>query len=115
MKLLIAGSRSIEEYDIKRHIDKDVHLIICRGAKGVDTLAERVADDLKISKLVLRPNYKRYGRAAPLVRNREMVEIADKVLVIWDGKSKGAEFTVKYATEKSKELIVVDLSKNREI
>ena len=35
MKILIAGSRSVQSYDIKQHIDKDVSLIICGGAIGI--------------------------------------------------------------------------------
>lgn len=36
-----------------------------------------------------------------------MVDIADYVLVIWDGVSKGAMYTVNYAKKKSKTLKVV--------
>ena len=110
MKILIAGSRSVQSYDIKQHIDKDVSLIICGGAIGIDSLAERMADELGISKLVLRPDYKRYGKAAPLVRNKIMVDLADEVIVIWDGKSHGAAFTLKYAHEQKKKVVLVNLS-----
>ena len=34
------------------------------------------------NELILRPNYSRYGKCAPLKRNEEMVAIADSVLVI---------------------------------
>ena len=102
MKILIAGSRSINEYDMKGIINESVELIICGGAKGVDSLAEKVADELGISKLVMRPEYSKYGKAAPLIRNEKMVEIADEVIVIWDGISKGAKFTLEYAKKKNK-------------
>lgn len=111
MKLLIAGSRSIQTYDIKQHISENVNLIICGGATGVDALAERTADEMMISKLVLRPEYKKYGKAAPLVRNKQMVELADEIIVVWDGKSHGTEYTIKYAKEQNKKLVLVDLSK----
>ena len=112
MKLLIAGSRSIKEYDVMKYISDDVSLIICGGAEGVDFLAEQAADKLKISKLVLRPEYKKYGKAAPLIRNKEMVEIADEVLVIWDGKSRGAKFTAKYAKQTHKRVTLIDVTEN---
>ena len=69
MKLLIAGSRSITEFDLTGRVGADVELIICGGAKGIDLVAERYADKKRISKLVLYPNYSLYGRAAPLKRN----------------------------------------------
>ena len=73
MKLLVVGSRSIESFDLSKYINKEVSLIISGGAKGVDTLAEKYADKHGISKLILRPNYNLYGKAAPLLRNKQMV------------------------------------------
>ena len=35
MKLMIAGSRSIEEFDFSPYITEEVELIITGGAKGV--------------------------------------------------------------------------------
>lgn len=107
MKLLIAGSRSITAFDLSPYVPKDVELIICGGAAGVDALAEQYADAHRISKLILRPDYARYGRAAPLKRNEQMVDLADGVLVIWDGRSKGACHTVKYAEKKGKAPLVL--------
>ena len=63
MKLLIAGSRGITEYDLAPHIPADTDLIISGGAKGVDTIAEQYADSKRISKLILRPRYDLYRRA----------------------------------------------------
>ncbi len=47
------------------------------------------------------------GRAAPLKRNEIMVDLADEVLVIWDGKSRGAQYTAKYAEKMGKKTIVI--------
>ena len=96
MKLLIVGSRSICDFDISPYVSEEVSLIISGGAGGVDTLAEEYADKKRISKLILRPAYKKYGKGAPLKRNEEMVALCDAVLVIWDGVSKGAKY--KYST-----------------
>ena len=99
MKLLIAGSRGITEYDLAPHIPADTDLIISGGAKGVDTIAEQYADSKRISKLILRPRYDLYRRAAPIKRNERMVELCDSVLIIWDGKSKGTKRTIDYAAK----------------
>lgn len=85
MKLLIAGSRSINDFDLSPYISSDVDVIISGGAGGIDTLAEQYADAHRISKYILRPKYNLYGKAAPLKRNEEMIKMADMVLVIWDG------------------------------
>lgn len=110
MKILIAGSRSIKEFDLQKYIPEGVDLIIAGGAEGIDTVAENYADKKRISKLILRPKYELYGRAAPLKRNEEMIDISDFVLVIWDGKSKGSKYTIEQAKKKSKELLVIDIS-----
>ena len=81
MKLLIVGSRSISDIDISEYISEKAELIISGGASGVDTIAEEYADKNKISKLILRPQYELYRRAAPLKRNDLMVDICDNIIV----------------------------------
>lgn len=102
MRVLIAGSRSIHEFDLSPYIPADTELIISGGAVGVDRIAEQYADQHKISKLILHPCYKQYGKAAPLKRNERMIELADLVLVVWDGKSRGSAYTINYAKKKGK-------------
>ena len=109
MKILIAGSRSIESFDLTPYISETVELIISGGANGVDRLAEEFADRKGISKLVLRPKYKIYGKRAPLLRNEIMVDLADEVLLIWDGASRGTEHTLKYAEKKGKKLTIIKI------
>lgn len=75
MKLLIAGSRSITDLDISPYIPAETELIISGGAKGIDTLAENYADKMKLSKLIMRPQYHLYRRAAPLKRNDCLYDI----------------------------------------
>lgn len=109
MKLLIAGSRSITEFDLTEYVTNDVNLIITGGATGIDKIAEEYARVHKISRLILLPQYNLYKRSAPLKRNEQMVDISDKVLVIWDGKSKGSQHTIKYAQKKGKKLLIVEI------
>ena len=110
MKLMIAGSRSIKSFDISRYIPEGVDLIISGGASGVDTLAEEYADKNRISKLILRPKYNLYRKAAPLKRNVEMIEVSDFVLIFWDGKSTGTEHTIKMSKKMNKKLEVINVT-----
>ena len=109
IKLLIVGSRSIEDFDLLGYIPPETDLIISGGASGIDSIAERFADKHKISKLVLRPQYKIYGRGAPLKRNEMMVDLSDTVLLVWDKKSKGTKHTLEYAKSKNKLVILVEI------
>ena len=111
MKLLIVGSRSIKEYALEKHIPNETTMIITGGAEGIDTLAEQYADKMRLSKLILRPQYDLYGRGAPLKRNEKMVELCDMVLIIWDGCSKGTKYTINYAEKIGKKVILITESK----
>lgn len=107
MKLLVVGSRNIEQFDLEEYIPAETDLIISGGAKGIDTLAEQYADLHRISKLIMRPRYDLYGKAAPILRNQAMVDMADAVWVVWDGSSRGTKATVQYAKKEQKKINVV--------
>ena len=107
MKLLIVGSRSITSFNLSQYIPEGVDTIISGGADGIDSLAEQYADLHRLSKYIVRPRYDLYGRAAPLKRNEQMVDMADAVLVVWDGRSKGTQYTVKYTQKTNKPITLV--------
>ena len=109
MKMLVVGSRSIKEFDLSSLIPSDIDTVISGGACGVDRLAEQYADHCRLSKFIVRPRYHLYGRAAPLKRNEEMVDMADVVLVIWDGRSKGTQHVIDYAKKAGKSLTLVQI------
>lgn len=109
MKLLIAGSRGITSFDLSPYITKEVDTILTGGAKGIDTIAEEYADSHGIKKTIIKPQYDRYGKGAPMVRNKELVNLCDKALIIWDGVSKGTKFTADFAKKMNKEVTVIVL------
>lgn len=109
MKLLIVGSRSITDFDLSPYIPTGFDTIISGGAEGIDHLAEQYADLHRLSKYIIRPRYDLYGRAAPLKRNEQMVDMADAVLVIWDGRSKGTQHILKYVKKVNKPITLVQL------
>lgn len=108
-KLLITGSSGITDIDISEYIPEGIGLIISGGAEGIDTLAEKYADKHKLPKMIIRPDYKGFGRKAPLVRNRAMVDMCDELIVFWDGKSRRTKQTIDYAEESKKEITVIDI------
>ncbi len=110
MKVAVIGSRSINS-DIAKYIPQGATEIITGGAAGVDRSAERCADSRGISKHIIRPDYDRHGKAAPLVRNKRIVDLADLVLAFWDGSSPGTAYTIKYARRVKKPLKVMKLNK----
>lgn len=106
MKIAIAGSRNILKIDLAPHV-RDAEEIISGGAKGVDTLAAEYAKAHGIKLTEILPDYARYGRGAPIKRNYEIVDCADRVVVFWDGKSRGTYSVIKYAEKVGKPCEVV--------
>ncbi len=102
MRVAIIGSRSIE-YEkqqkkayalLCRHIPANATEIVSGGAVGMDTLAEIYAKNNALPTKIFKPNYARYGKRAPLVRNDEIIAYAQYVLAFWDGQSHGTAYTI---------------------
>lgn len=53
------------------------------------------------------PEYKRYGRGAPIVRNKMIVDYADRIIAFWNGRSKGTMSVISYANKVGKPCEVV--------
>ena len=96
MKIAVVGSRDITVADIGRYIS-DGEEIVSGGAVGIDSCAAEYARKNGIKLTVFLPQYERYGRAAPIVRNKEIVDYADKIIAFWNGSSKGTLSVIRYA------------------
>ncbi len=103
MKVLVSGSRGIS-VDVSKYMPQGISLIISGGAVGIDAMAEKYADEHGIPKLVVRPDYKNFGRVAPILRNHKMIDMADMVIAIWDGRSRGTKDVINYAIAHDKRL-----------
>ena len=101
MKVAVIGSRSILAIDIGMYIS-DGDEIVSGGAVGIDSCAAEYAKNNGLKLTVFLPQYERYGRAAPIMRNKEIVDYADKIIAFWDGKSKGTLSVIKYAEKTGK-------------
>ena len=94
MKIAVIGSRSLSVADLGLYLPEGTTEIISGGAKGVDASAREYAKSRAVPLTELFPDYRRYGKAAPVRRNIEILERADKVLAFWDGKSRGTKFVI---------------------
>lgn len=106
MKVAIAGSRNIIVDDLQNYLPENTMEIVSGGAKGVDSSAKEFALKNNIPITEFLPDYKRYGRGAPLRRNQQIVDYADEIIIFWDGKSKGSKFVIDYCKKKDKKITV---------
>lgn len=95
MKVAIIGSRGLAVNNLEKYLPKDTKEIISGGAQGIDACAREyaVANNIKLTEFL--PDYKQYGKCAPLKRNITIIENADIVLAFWDGVSRGTAFVIK--------------------
>ena len=107
MKLAVLGSRKLINIVIDQYIPKGVNEIVSGGAIGIDSRAAEYAKRKGLKLTEFLPEYEHYGRAAPIVRNKEIVDYADKILVFWDGISKGTLSVIKYAQKAGKPCEVI--------
>lgn len=72
------------------------------GAIGFDTQVDKFAITNGIKTEIIRPDYQRYGRGAPLIRNQQIVTNANLVVACYDGRSKGGTFYTLQLARKNK-------------
>ena len=102
MKLTIVGTQKLYSYD--RFIGRLLYHfpnfsvvteIVSGGAKGTDQLAEMLAEELNIPTMIFLPEYNKYVKDAPLMRNTQIVEYAGQVIGFVDDSSKDTLDTIK--------------------
>lgn len=94
MKVAVIGSRGLQVHDLGMYLPEETAEILSGGAKGVDACARAYALNHGIRLTEYLPEYKRYGRGAPLKRNDAIILNADLVLAFWDGRSKGTKYVI---------------------
>ncbi len=108
MKIAVVGSRhlSVSEDMLKKYLS-EAKEIVSGGARGIDTCAADYARRNGIALIEFRPKYELYGRSAPITRNKEIVNYADRIIVFWDGFSKGTRSVIRLAKKAKKNCEVV--------
>ncbi len=94
MKVIIAGSREIADISVDAAVTAsgfrgDIHEVVSGGAMGVNRAGEDWAALSRIPVKIFPADWTRFGKSADLKRNEQMVEYADALVLIWNGKSTG--------------------------
>jgi len=116
MKVIIAGGRNFNDYDL---LKAELNLILCirvmredlvivsGGAKGADALGERYAKEHNVPVKIFKADWNKHGKSAGPIRNFEMAKYAEGCIVFWDGKSKGTANMIQVARNNSLILYVI--------
>lgn len=106
MKVAIVGSRNLKVINLGKYLPQNTTEIISGGARGIDTCAREYAHANGIKLKEFLPEYEKYGRRAPLIRNDLIIDYCDEVIAFWDGNSHGTKYVIEQCKRKNKKVTV---------
>ena len=122
-RVIIAGSRDIDDYDLLLQAIKDSGFEITEvfsGAclnkkpgidfsKGVDGLGERYAKEKNLGVRFFEADWDIHGRAAGPLRNARMAEYAEALICIHKKDSRGSKNMIRCAKEQNLKIYSVEV------
>lgn len=117
MKVIIAGSRTFDNYKMLRTLcdivlsRKDQVEVVGGGAKGADELGRRYAKERGYKFTLFPADWDKHGKKAGPIRNGEMAEYADGLILFWDGKSRGSKNMLEQARKKGLKVRIMRFSR----
>ena len=111
MKLIIAGSRTLTDYQrLCQVLAPDRHRItqvLTGGARGADQLGYRWAWKHQVKHQLFRADWERFGKSAGVRRNHQMAQAGDMLVCFWDGVSKGSAHMISCMQQLGKPCVIV--------
>jgi hypothetical protein len=105
MKVIIAGGRDFDDYDLlcekcDKILSRQTEIEIVSGrVRGADQLGERYAKERNYPIKMFAADWNRYGKRAGYIRNEDMANYGDGLILFWNGISKGSEHMLNTAKE----------------
>lgn len=117
MKVIIAGSRNIPDYNATYtmlynrlwNLHWKITEVVSGGADGADQIGERYAAIQSIPVKRFLPDWDTHGKAAGPIRNALMASYADALIALWDGKSRGTENMIQEAMKRQLKVEIVKI------
>lgn len=116
MKVAIVGSRTAPDTMYQQmipHIPLGCSEVVSGGADGADALGKRFAKEQGLLFTCFSPDYGKFGSAAPVMRNEQIVDYADYVLILWDMKSKGSRYVINSCLKKEKPFKIIEINNKK--
>jgi len=82
------------------------------GAIGFDSQVERYAKMYGIETKIIKPDYDKFGKSAPLIRNTDIIKDADLLIACYDGRKYGGTLhTIRLAEKANIPVVYVNCLK----
>jgi hypothetical protein len=99
VRVIVAGSRDLDTDELPIWLVADavyksgwkdqITEIVSGGCRGIDLAGEQFASDYKIPVKKFNPDWSLGKKAGP-IRNQQMADYADALVLIWSGTSRGS-------------------------
>ena len=116
-RVVVCGGLSFTDQEtcftsLDRILDGKEDIEIVSGhARGADALGEKYAMMHSLELTVFKADWKRYGRGAGPIRNKQMVDYAKAehgiVVAFWNGTSRGTRNTIELARKAGLEIHII--------
>lgn len=110
MRVIIAGSRHIIDYDLVEEAVRasgfPIATVVSGAAAGVDLLGLKWALRHCVPAVTYPADWRTYGTSAGFRRNLEMAETADALVAVWDGLSRGTAHMIQVMRNRAKPVYV---------
>lgn len=110
MKIAIVGSRGFRRlWKVNAYISelpKDA-IIVSGGAYGVDALAVAAGRRYGLAVIEILPDWEKFGKAAGMMRNSDIVAQCDRLVAFWDGMSRGTKDSIDKARKAGKRVEII--------
>jgi hypothetical protein len=110
MRVIIAGSRHITDYSVVEaavaQAGFEITEVVHGCAAGVDALGKRYADEHSIPVKDFPADWDNLGKRAGPVRNWQMAQYADALILVWDLVSPGSKDMLGHAERRKLKIYV---------
>ena len=104
-KVIVCGSREFNDVEfifgkldiLLKNLDRTMIEIVSGCARGPDNIAIKYAEERGYKVWRFPPDWKHFGNAAGIVRNKMMAEFSTHCIAFWDGKSVGTKHMIQEA------------------
>lgn len=109
MRTIIAGGRHYQLTGLDKNTLSALPIseVVCGGATGADEGGKQWAEENGIPVKMFPADWKKHGKAAGPIRNREMAEYAESLVAFWDGKSRGTGSMISIAEDLGLHVVVI--------
>lgn len=109
MHLAIVGSRNLSDTKLFEQKMEEVvkqwgypECVVSGGCRGADAYGEAWAKKRGIKTLIFKPDWKKYGKSAGIIRNADIIEASTHVIAFPSRNGKGTQNSINRAKSAQK-------------